>query len=112
MDADEKDICNYLKVWSKQFISGPEIARRAAGKKRFLKDPNWADSPLARLLDRGIIESDSAGHYHLLPTDENERRKKWVSPQIKRILDRSGKNFETVWELEEPETPSDDKPAE
>ena len=111
MDVDEKDICNYLKIWAKQFVSGPEIARRAAGKKKFLKDPNWAAQALSRLVDRGVIESDAAGHYHLVPIDENEKRKRWVSPQIKCILDRSGKDFQTVWDLEEPKAPSDDKPT-
>src|SRR5882724_10387736 len=46
MDADEQDICNYLKQWHKQFISGREICRRAGGKRRFRDDPYWANQPL------------------------------------------------------------------
>ncbi len=45
MDADEQDICNYLKQWQKQFISGREICRCAGGKWRFRDDPHWANQP-------------------------------------------------------------------
>ena len=92
MDADEKEVCNYLKSWRGQFVSGREIARRACGKWRFRDDPNWAMPILVRLVEKGALESDAAGYYRLRPAEE-KKPKKWVAPQIKAILEQSGKDF-------------------
>ena len=102
MDADERDICLYLKGFPNQFISGREISRRAAGKWRYREEPNWAAPILARLMERRIIESDATGHYRLVLAKKKEKKKRWISPQIKAILERSGKKFEEPIELEEP----------
>lgn len=102
MDADERDICIYLKSWPRQFVSGREIARRAGGKRRFREDPNWAALVLERLTERGVVESDSAGHFRLRMKDK-EKSRKWISPYIQKILEESNKPFEQVFELEEPE---------
>jgi hypothetical protein len=99
MDADEKEICNYLKTFRGQFVSAREIARRAGGKWRFRDDPNWAAQILLRLSEKGILESDSAGYYRLRPTDR-KKDKKWVSPQIKAILEKSGKDFGEILEAD------------
>ena len=93
MDADEKEICNYLKAYGGQYLSAREIARRAAGKWRFREDPNWATPILLRLVEKGYLDSDASGYYRLRPTDKKKKPKKWVSPQIKAILDQSGKDF-------------------
>ena len=104
MDADEIDICNYLKSWPKQFISGREISRRAGGKRRFQDDPYWATRIFPRMVEKGILEADaSGGHYRLPLEQKDERPKKWVSPQIKKILEASGKDFDGVFEADEPE---------
>ena len=101
MDADEIDICNYLKTWPKQFISGAEISRRAAGKRRFREEPTWANQPLIRLVEKGRIESDAGGHYRLIPTERKRHLKRFVSPQIQKILEASGKSFEGVFEVDD-----------
>jgi len=93
MDADERDICNYLKSWPGQFVSAREIARRASGKFRFRQDPDWASIPIGRLVERNILESDSTGHYRLIREALKEKPKKWVSPAIRTILKESGKDF-------------------
>ena len=92
MDDDEKEICTYLKTWAGQFVSGREIARRAGGKWRFRDNPNWATPILLRLVEKGILESDSTGYYRLKPK-LRKKAKKWLSPQLKAILEKSGKNF-------------------
>ena len=99
MDADERDICNYLKSWPGQFVYGRDIARRAGGKWRFREDPEWANQVLARLVERGIVESDSTGQYRLRA--KKEKPKKWVSPQIKEILEKSSQDFTQVFEIDE-----------
>lgn len=101
MDADERYICIYLKSWPHQFISGREISRRAGGKWRFRENPDWANPVLARLVERGIIESDATGHYKLIIKEKKDKPKKWISPQIRKILDNSGKDFGGITEIDE-----------
>jgi DNA-binding PadR family transcriptional regulator len=92
MDEDEKEIYTYLKTWSGQFVSGREIARRAGGKWRYRDNPNWATPILLRLVEKGLLESDSTGYYRLKPR-QKKKSKKWISPQLKAILEKSGRNF-------------------
>jgi len=97
MDADEREIYYYLKSWRQEFLSAREICRRAGGRKRFRLEPEWAKPVLARMMERGIVEADAAGHYRLKPMDKRIRKgKRWVSPQIARILRESGKDFNEV----------------
>ncbi len=102
MDADERDICLYLKGWPGQFVSGREIARRAGGKWRYRDDPNWAMPVLYRLVEQGIIESDATAHFRLVRAKKKEKKQRWISPQMKEILERSGKKFEETIQLEDP----------
>lgn len=99
MDADERDICLYLKGFPGQFVSFGEISRRAGGKHRYRREPEWATPVLSRLVERSIIESDSTGHYRLKGRARRERSQKWMSPHIKKILEKSGKKFEGVFEI-------------
>jgi len=39
MEADQTEICQFLKSWPDQFVSGKEICRRAGGKWRFREEP-------------------------------------------------------------------------
>jgi hypothetical protein len=109
MDADERDIVTYLKTWSGQYVSAREIARRAASKKRFQQEPNWAVPVLGRLVEKGIIESDSMAHYRLLAESKKHKPKRWLSPEIKKILEQTGKEFSEGAEISEPEDPDENK---
>ena len=102
MNAEEKEICDFLKSWSGQFVSGREIARRAGGKWRFRKDENWAVQILLRMVEKQILEADAGGHYRLRPR-EKEKKKQFVSPELKKILEQSGKDFGGTLEVDEPE---------
>ncbi|TAK97490.1 MAG: hypothetical protein EPO07_13160 [Verrucomicrobia bacterium] len=103
MDADEREIYYYLKPYRNEYLSGREIARRAGGKRRFREDPQWAVPALLRMVERDILETDPAGHYRIKPAPEKTGKKKWVSPQVARILKASGKQFEGVIEIDEAE---------
>jgi hypothetical protein len=103
MDADERDVCLYLKGFSGQFVSFAEISRRAAGKRRYRHEPEWATPVLVRLVEKGVIESDSTGHYRLKSRPKKEKQTRWVSPEIRKILEKSGKDFDGVFELNEDE---------
>jgi hypothetical protein len=94
MDTEEREICAYLKSLPGQFISGREIARRAGGKSRHQKNPFWATAFLAHLVEKKVLEKDATGHYRLVAkVSRKEARKKWMSPQMKKILASSGKDF-------------------
>jgi hypothetical protein len=102
MDSDERAICDYLKSWPKTYVSGREIARRADGKRRFRDQPQWAYPVLSRLLETALIETDGLGHYRFVVTGlEKRRSQKWLSPQMRRVLERSGRDFTEVFELPE-----------
>jgi hypothetical protein len=107
MDADEQDIYNYLKAWPKQFISSREIGRRAGGKRRFREDPFWANQILLRMVEKGILENDAAGYYRLKPDAKAGQSRRWVSPQIKQMLEESGKEFDGVFEVDQPDEPDE-----
>ena len=110
MDADEQAICDYLKSWPRQFIAAREIARRASGKKRFHDDPDWAIRVLLRMMEKGLVEGDSAGHYRLPRPEKPDQPKKWISPEIKKILEQSGKKFDDILEIDDPS--DTEKPAD
>jgi hypothetical protein len=97
MHADEKAIIEYLKSWPHNFVSGKEIARRAAGKARHEKEPGWAIPLLAQMVQRGVIESDHLGYFKLKPEDRRKKKaQRQVSPQLLKILKSSGKSFEGI----------------
>ncbi len=101
MDADQNDICQYLKSWPGQFVSGKEICRRAGGKWRYREDEKWALPVLQRMIEDRLLEADSTGHFRLIQHhDKKNNQKRWLSPEMKRILEESGKAFEGV-DLEE-----------
>jgi len=98
MDADEREIYHYLKGWKHDYLSSREICRRAGGRKRFQREPEWAKPVLNRMVERGIVEMDPAGHYRLKPREDKKagEKKHWVSPQIQGILRNSGQDFSQV----------------
>jgi len=97
VDSDESIICAFLKLYHRQFVSGREICRRAGGRRRYRDEPGWALSVLKRLAEKGVLEADQTGHYRLIPLPEKEQKKRrWVSPQVRKILEQSGKTFDVI----------------
>lgn len=97
MDADEKDVCAFLKTFPGQFVALKEICRRAGGKWRYRDNEDWAAPVLLRLVELGVVEDDSAGHFRLVSLEklpEKKKKSKWVSPHIREILKKSGKTFD------------------
>ena len=105
MDADENDIITYLKVWTGQYVSAREIARKAASKKRFQAEPDWAVPVLGRLVEKGLVEADSMAHYRLISDSKKAKTKRWLSPQMQKILEKTGKDFSEGVDIDEPKTP-------
>jgi hypothetical protein len=98
MDTDERDIFQFLKTWGADFTNAKEIARRAASKKKFYDDPDWAKPILMRMEERGILESDVQGRYRVKPLPKKKRGKQWVAPDIAQILKDSGVEVEAAGE--------------
>jgi hypothetical protein len=90
MDGDERDIFQFLKTRGTDFVAGMEIARRAGNKRRFYQEPDWAKEVLVRMQDRGILESDSSGRFRIKPVSRKDKQKRWVAPDIAKILQESG----------------------
>ena len=110
MDADQTEICQYLKSFQDQFVSGKEICRRAGGKWRFREDPTWAFPILRRMLESRVLETDIDGRFRLTQQSapaKSTRKRVWISPAIQRILEESGKSF-GVFELDEETNPEID----
>jgi hypothetical protein len=98
MDTDERDIFQFLKTWGADFTNAKEIARRAASKKKFYDDPDWAKPILMRMAERGILESDVQGRYRVKPLPKKKHGKQWVAPDIAQILKDSGVEVEAAGE--------------
>lgn len=104
MDYDERSVRIFLKGYPGQFVSPRVISRRLGGKRRYHDDPLWVMPILQKLLEKGYLESDPQGHYRLRKLEPTDRRKRtWISPQVKRILDRSSKDFTKVIKIDDEE---------
>lgn len=97
MDYDERLICDFLKAYAGQHVSARVIARRVGGRRRYLEDPQWARPVLAGLVEKGLLETDAQDHYRLkkvVPCARGNRT--FVSPQVRRLLERSSKDFSRI----------------
>jgi len=99
MDGDEREIFYFLKSRGEEFVNAREIARRAGGKKRFHEDAEWAKPILVRMAERGILQSDALGRYRVKPVGKKGKNKRWVSPDVAKILQESGVEVEGATEL-------------
>ena len=95
MDADEREIFNYLKTWGKEYVGTTEICRRAGNKKRFHEDPEWAIPILISMKERSILESDAMGRYRVKPARKKKGGGRWIAPDIEKILAESGLKVES-----------------
>lgn len=98
MDSDERDIYLYLKTWGKEYVGAKEICRRAATKKRFAKNPDWAKPILHIMVENGILERDEGGRYRIKPDTRKRGRGRWMSPDIAGILKNNGMEVENLVE--------------
>ncbi len=90
MDGDERDIFQFLKTRGNDFVNAMEISKRAGNKKRFYQEPDWAKVVLMRMEERGILESDPTGRFRIKLVSRKDKNKRWVAPDIAKILQESG----------------------
>jgi hypothetical protein len=97
MDAVEREIYHYLKSQRPKAVPARDINRHVGGKRRFRYNPDWAAATLLGMVERGILETDAEGSYHLKPIPRKEAEgKRWASPAIAEILKASGKAFDNL----------------
>ena len=101
MNAEEQTINHFLRGMPGQWVSAREICRRADGRRRYNKEPHWAQPILVLMVEKGLIETDNQGHYRVEKRNKIQRRRTWLSPQMQRILERSRKPFDNVLVVDE-----------
>jgi hypothetical protein len=102
MDADERAIYYYLKARRPSFVPARDISRHIGSKRRFRYNPEWANLALLRMVERGILETNAEGSYHLKPIRRQETKgKRWASPKIAEILKASGKAYDNLITVED-----------
>jgi hypothetical protein len=95
MDADEREIIQYLQSWGTVFVNAKEIARRASTKKRFNQEPEWARPVLLRLVEQRVVETDPSGRFRLVAESKHDKSAhRWVAPDINKILQEGGVGVE------------------
>jgi hypothetical protein len=94
MDSEEQEIFYFLKTWGDEFISAKEISRRASNKTKYFKNPDWAKPLLMRMQERGVLESDSQGRFRIKPVSQKGKNKRWIAPDIAKILQEKGVQVE------------------
>jgi hypothetical protein len=93
MDADEREVFNYLQTFGEQWVSAKEVCRRAGGKRRFNEDNDWAKPVLHRMKEHHVLEGDEMARYRIKPPKEDSKEQ-WMSPDIEKILRESGVNVD------------------
>jgi len=72
MGHDEDAILAYLAKFPGGFVSPAEVCKRAASRKRFNENPDWAKTLLARMAQAGVLECNATGHYRIKVREREE----------------------------------------
>lgn len=110
MDAEEKEIFEYLKTFGDQFVAAREICRRAGGRKKYDKSPHWAIALLRMMVDKEILESDSSAHYRIRQEIKRKKEKHWLAPHIKKMLEEKGVDPHKTVDIEADPSPKEISP--
>lgn len=90
---EENEILLFLKSSPRDFFSVKEIGRRVGGKKKNRESPLWAKPILIEMARRDLVETDEMGHYRVTRERPRPKIRKYISPQIRKILKQSGREF-------------------
>src|SRR5688572_2951884 len=63
MNAEETEICEFLKTRDNRFVSTTDISKALGRGRRYEKDRYWARPILRRMEIDGILESNPYGEY-------------------------------------------------
>lgn len=65
--SDESLVIEFLAKYPGTFVAVAEVCKRAAGRNRFVAEPEWARPAILRLETEDVLESDPYGHVRLKP---------------------------------------------
>jgi len=65
MNADEKEICQFLRQFKDVYVSVVEVSRRVGNRKVFNVDRTWAKPTLLRMEAEGLLETNEYGEFRL-----------------------------------------------
>jgi hypothetical protein len=72
MSGDEQMVLQYLNSFPNLFVSAAEVSKRAADRRRFNANPEWARPALQLLTLQGVLEVNASGHYRTKPKHVHE----------------------------------------
>ena len=90
---DENQILQYLKAAPEAYVSLRQIARKAGGKRKYAQSPTWAHPIVLRMVEQGLLETDSFGHYRIKLQKKTGAKTASLAPHIAEILKKSGQDF-------------------
>ena len=76
MNHDDDMVLDYLGKFPHVFVSVMEVCKRAADRRRFNSQPDWARAVLSRLAQQGVLEANPTGQYRIKIKEEKEEEKK------------------------------------
>lgn len=74
MNAEEKEIYEFLSEYGEAYVSCNEVCKRLGHSKRFENDRTWARPILRRMELDQLVESNPFGEYRLLRKDGDTAR--------------------------------------
>ena len=96
LGADEACVLQYLENFPDDFVTEMEIARRADGRARFMRDTHWAHIALSQLTEAGLLEADGLGKFRMKSrsTKAHVVAGKFLAPELRVILEHSSHHFD------------------
>jgi hypothetical protein len=88
MGHDEDAILAYLAKFPGGYVSPMEVGKRAASRKRYNENPDWAKAIMARMAQAGVLECNAVGHYRIKVHEREEE------PHVKEPREYSGMTAE------------------
>jgi hypothetical protein len=80
MNAEEKEIYEFLKQFGGRFVTVLEICQRAGNRNRYAQERNWAQPILRRMELDGFVESNETGEYRARGGETTTFRRALESP--------------------------------
>jgi len=81
MNSDDNLVLSYLGKFPLAYVSAMEVCKRAADRKRFAAEPDWAKPVLVTLTQQHVLECNAMGQYRIKPPEEEEKHRKAYVPR-------------------------------
>ena len=82
MNAEEKEIYEFLTAFAGRYVSVVDICQRGGKRNRYAEDKNWAQPILRRMEIDGLVECDQMGSYRAREGQTTTFRQALATPGI------------------------------